>query len=229
MKIGYLLLDIGTVLFPMLLSFDKNVQYYKKWKYVFLASLIISVPFIIWDVFFTGLGVWGFNSEFLTEIQLSNLPIEEIIFFFVVPFACIFIYECCKFYFREVSFRHLNNFLVMALIVLNGIVLYYGRFGLYTMFSTISFFLSLMFWMMNKTLKYIGVSFFLSMIPFLLMNGVLTGGITENPIVWYYNMENSGLRLYTIPFEDILYSFSLIVSNIIVFELLQDKLFKKNR
>ncbi|MCB0692582.1 MAG: lycopene cyclase domain-containing protein, partial [Saprospiraceae bacterium] len=54
-------------------------------------------------------------------------------------------------------------------------------------------------------------------------NGILTGCCTPEPIVWYNNQENLGIRLGSIPIEDSLYGFVLIISNIILFEIFERK------
>ena len=42
------------------------------------------------------------------------------------------------------------------------------------------------------------------------MNGLLTGSFIVDEIVWYNNNHNLGLRIGTIPFEDIFYGFSML-------------------
>jgi lycopene cyclase domain-containing protein len=46
------------------------------------------------------------------------------------------------------------------------------------------------------------------------VNGVLTGWLLPEPIVWYDNTQNLGIRLNTIPIEDSMYLlfFLLIVT-----------------
>ena len=82
----YLYLIIGIPLFPLLLSFDKRVHFVSNWKWAVMASFLVAIPFLIWDWFFTSQSIWGFNENYLVGINLINLPIEEVSFFFVVPF-----------------------------------------------------------------------------------------------------------------------------------------------
>jgi hypothetical protein len=61
------------------------------------------------------------------------------------------------------------------------------------------------------------------LIPFFFVNGILTGAVSELPIVSQNNKENLGLRLVTIPLEDIGYAFSMLFGNLMVFEFLNKK------
>src|ERR1017187_1219286 len=88
---------------PLTLSFDKKVAFYKKWKYLFPAMIIPALFYIAWDIFFTSEGVWYFNEKYITGIKIVNLPLEEVLFFLMVPYCCVFIYECIRCYFPGIK------------------------------------------------------------------------------------------------------------------------------
>ena len=54
------------------------------------------------------------------------------------------------------------------------------------------------------------ISFLIILIPFFIVNGVLTGSFIAEPVVWYNDIENLGIRLFTIPVEDIGYAFNML-------------------
>ncbi len=58
------------------------------------------------------------------------------------------------------------------------------------------------------------------LIPFLLVNGILTGSFIEGEVVWYNEKEIQGIRIATIPFEDVFYGMLLLLCNISIFEWL---------
>ena len=58
------------------------------------------------------------------------------------------------------------------------------------------------------------------MLPFFIVNGVLTGTGLENPIV-NYNPENfMGIRILTVPLEDAVYGYNMIALNLLLFNYL---------
>jgi lycopene cyclase domain-containing protein len=61
------------------------------------------------------------------------------------------------------------------------------------------------------------------LIPFVIVNGILTGSWIEAPIVSYNPAENMGIRLLTIPVEDIFYGFEMILLNIYFMHLFEKK------
>lgn len=224
----YLLLDCLTVIFPIVLSFDKKVAFYKSWKHLVFGFLLVGIPFILWDIWFTEIGVWGFNADYLTGIEIINLPIEEILFFVVVPFACTFIYACVKAYFPKLKLTGFNQMFYAAIIIYAVVLLILGWGGLYTTIASVLAILIIPLIRKSKLdLMKLPLAFLISLLPFFLVNGILTGSFIDNPVVWYNDSENAGIRLFTIPVEDVVYGWTLIAGNIIVFEYFLSRKVKK--
>jgi lycopene cyclase domain-containing protein len=56
------------------------------------------------------------------------------------------------------------------------------------------------------------------MIPFLIVNGILTGTGLEKPVVRYNPNEMIGLRLLSIPVEDVFYGLLMLIGSVLLFE-----------
>lgn len=219
----YLLLNLAAIAVPLLLSFDRKVQFYRRWPYLFPAILIVGTPFVLWDIHFANSGYWGFNERYLTGMELFGLPLAEVLFFFTVPYACIFIYETLGAYWGD-RIRHMPLEYALWILIAGAAVLFFAFPGrIYTMTATLpaaAVAAGLLIFRPVYT-RQLTAAFLVSVIPFLLMNGILTGTGLPEPVVWYSGEVFSGLRIGTIPFEDNFYSFSLIALNIIVMEALR--------
>lgn len=181
----------------------------------------MSLLFVPWDVWFTSKEVWGFNEQYITGIRIANLPVEECLFFIVVPFACAFIYEVLNLFLPNSPLKPAQDKITAALILLSFVlsVLFVDRIYTFTTFSLLCLFLV---WhlLINKS-DYLGqfyLAFLIIQIPFILVNGALTGLFTKDPIVWYNNAENLNLRLLTIPVDDMGYNMLMLLIVITVLE-----------
>lgn len=226
MKLLYLLINCFSAIVPVIFSFHPKLKFYKNFKSFFGAVILSAAVFIIWDINFTKLGVWGFNENYITGIYLYNLPIEEILFFFCIPFACVFTYHCLNLFFTISWKSRTEHYFVIT----TSIILLIAGIYFYNKLYTASTFISLA--ILLPTLKYIVRVNWLAklvtiypvlLIPFLIVNGILTGSGLDEPVVWYNNEENSGFRLLTIPLEDFFYGFELILLNIFFYEYFKNK------
>ncbi len=62
------------------------------------------------------------------------------------------------------------------------------------------------------------------LIPFFIVNGILTGTGLEEPVVWYNDSRNLGIRLLSIPIEDVVYGFEMILLTIFFYAFYVKKL-----
>lgn len=67
------------------------------------------------------------------------------------------------------------------------------------------------------------ISFLLILVPFAVVNGILTGSFIDEPVVFYNNAENLGIRLGTIPVEDIGYAFSMLLMTLVLMDKTENK------
>ncbi|RYD79788.1 MAG: lycopene cyclase domain-containing protein [Sphingobacteriales bacterium] len=219
-KYTYLLLNLASVFFPFILSFDNKVAFYKQWKYLFPAAIITAFFFLVWDYFFTISGVWQFNERYILGIKILSLPIEEWLFFFTVPYACVFIYEVLPKYFKSPFSHKLAKifFQILGISLFICGAVFIGRVYTSTVFIfTALFILLCLAWLKIPHLGYFLLAYLVQIIPFLIVNGILT----SLPVVIYNNQENLGLRIYTIPAEDTIYSLLLLLMNVAFFEFLR--------
>jgi lycopene cyclase domain-containing protein len=229
MPYTYLLVDVGAAIVPFLFSFHPKLRFNKQFGAFAVGNIIASIVFLIWDGIFTAKGVWGFNPRYVMGIYVYNMPLEELLFFICIPFACTFTYHCLA-QFHDLSWkRGIEKPVVTVLailLLLTGFV-YIDR--LYTSVSFIStavLLLALIFvFKVNWLARFLSV-YIVLLLPFFIVNGILTGSGLEEPVVWYNNNENLGIRMFTIPFEDIFYGLEMMLLNLFFYERYRGKLFK---
>lgn len=88
---------------PLILSFYPPLKFYSNLKALFLAVLWVLIIFGGWDVWATYRGHWSFNPDSIWGIKLLNLPLEEVAFFIVIPFCCIFSWEVALFFKKKLK------------------------------------------------------------------------------------------------------------------------------
>lgn len=206
---------------PFFLSFDGKVAFYKSFLPLILAILPVSLFFIVWDIAFTALGVWGFNEKYITGISFAGLPLGEYLFFIVIPYCCLFIYEVIKAYFPNQKWESLtqpiSNFLIGFAVVIA--ITYYDR--IYTVFNFSLLALTVMYFSKKNRAHWLGQFYFafaIVCIPFLIINGILTGTFLAEEVVWYSSKSIIGLRVGTIPIEDFFYALLQILLTTALFE-----------
>nr|WP_284041445.1 lycopene cyclase domain-containing protein [Polaribacter sp. Z014] len=216
-----MLLNLGSISIPLLYSFEKKMRFIKHWKAVFLSLILISIVFLIWDAIFTANGVWGFNPDYHLNFLLFGMPIDEWMFFICIPYASLFIHYSLE-YFKPkllISEKFTKSITLFFIVILLPVI-FLNTDKAYTFVNYIFllFVLVIGFFFGLKQLQRFYISFLIILIPFFIVNGVLTGTGIDEPIVWYNNAENLGIRLLTIPIEDVGYAFTMIFGNVLLIE-----------
>ncbi|NDP22145.1 MAG: lycopene cyclase domain-containing protein [Paludibacter sp.] len=210
----YSILLLSSIAVPLALSFDKKLRFYKQWKYLFPSIIVVAILYIAVDVWFTKIGVWGFNNRYYSQNTLFGLPVEEWLFFMAIPYASIFLHDSIVLYFNKFRIKQKSaNVLSVFLLVLSVLLLLFNFDKAYTvyMLTTTIAVLILSFFDSSETTSRFYLTFLIILLPFIAVNAILTGSFIAEPVVWYNNGENLGIRFLTIPIEDFGYAFSLIL------------------
>ncbi|HLV13575.1 MAG TPA: lycopene cyclase domain-containing protein [Xanthomarina sp.] len=219
----YLWINILSVIGTLLFSFDKKVRFYTLWKTLFPAILIVGSIFITCSVYFTDIGVWGFNSSSLSGLLFFNLPIEECLFLLTIPFVFVFLYEVIKVYFpkfRPIHFSYYFSLLFTLTAVLLAIIYRDNQYTFVTLLTAGIINWIIYFGYTPRWYPYFIITFFILLLPLFFINGMLTVSMIYSPIIWYNESAIIGFRIFNIPMEQIFYNFSLFFSVVVVHEYL---------
>ncbi len=239
-KYVYLLVDLFCLSGPFFLSFHKSVAFYKNFKPLFVGLLAMFAIYLPWDILFTHWGIWNFNPTYTMQSRWFLLPIEEWLFFVAVPFACVFTFECVR-YFKKTApskrFTQISSFSVLAI---SAVLCVFAAFEelWYTFSATLLCSTLLLFHIQRRSefLGYFLFAWFILLIPFYISNGILTGlhfyeydlvntsqvEITE-AIVRYNNQFNLGIRIWSVPLEDFFYGLAMILLVLTPYEYFREK------
>lgn len=220
----YFWLDILSISVPLLVSFHPRIRLHHYWKSLFSAIALSMIPFIIWDIYFTINKYWGFNPDYLSQTYILHLPVEEWLFFICVPYACVFTHEALMVLTKNAHLTTKTTKIITVLLLLVfGLVLAFHFDLAYTAVNMIfGIIILLLAYRYNPgLLSSFYLTFLVMLIPFFIVNGILTGTGIENEVVWYNNDENLGIRMLTIPIEDSVFAFSLILLNLLLFKKLK--------
>ncbi|MDQ3021518.1 MAG: lycopene cyclase domain-containing protein [Bacteroidota bacterium] len=213
----YLLINILIVVIPLALSYETKVKFYKKFTNVAFAVFTVGGMLIIWDMIAVRRGDWSFNKNYLINMNVLDLPIEEIFFFITVPFSVLFIYESLKYYLAD-KIYNVNKIIILITACSFFIlaIIYIDKNYTATVFIVCGILLISIFFMQFLIIsKIFLLTLLISVIPFLIINYFLT----SLPVVVYNPEAILGIRILTIPVEDFFYSFSMITGWLLAYKL----------
>lgn len=90
----YLLVMAGCLLVTLPLEFVLNARVYRRWRLLLWSLLPVAAVFVVWDVIAIARGHWWYSPRYTTGILLpGGLPLEELVFFLVIPVCGLLTYE----------------------------------------------------------------------------------------------------------------------------------------
>lgn len=224
MHYTYILIDFLTVVVCFAFSFHPKIRFDKHFLAFLKASVLVAVPFIIWDALFTKFGIWWFNTDYTLGLTIFGLPIEEGLFFICIPFACVFTFFCLDKFFKLDWANAFNNTIVFVSVIvcILSALLFHDK--MYTFVTAVAATLVLVYLHFIANVEWIGKAslvYLILMLGFFPVNGILTGSGLPSAVVNYNLNEFLGIRMFTIPIEDAVYGYSQFLLVLYFFKMFQ--------
>lgn len=222
----YVLINLGSISIPFFAGFDKRLQFQKQWRFLFPAMLLTMLVFIPWDMVKTQHGVWGFNPRYLLGYYIGNLPVEEWAFFIAIPYACLFTYHSLNYLVKKDYLGPFAKYITLLLGIVLLVIGFLNTGRLYTSVTFIGTGAFLVLHLLIVKASYLGrfyLMYVVTLIPFFIVNGLLTGSWIPDEVVYYDNMQNLGIRIGTIPIEDMVYGLLMLLMNVTWYEFFKHR------
>ena len=188
-----------------------------------VAILLPGLAFIIWDQLVTGY-FWWFNETYVTGLRVFRLPVEEVMFFFTVPFASLVLWVNL----RSVAGTGPGLFHWLHLLVPS---LFLATAALFLLVKRYYTFMACLFWSLSLfadsfagTNLFCMPSFQWFLAALFILTFAFNGYLTGRPVILYNNAVKTNFNIWTIPVESFLYGFSLVLLVCILYERLKNVL-----
>ncbi|OHD10885.1 MAG: hypothetical protein A2Z96_03975 [Spirochaetes bacterium GWB1_48_6] len=218
-KWAYVLIPSLAVLVPLILSFDEKVGFYQFFIPYLISTTLVGLLYLIWDALVVIKGHWKFNDDFVGTWRFFHLPLGEYLFFFFIPYSCLFLYEVGRAYFGSfIVFPWIGMISQIISIIILGLAFIYRKKG-YSFLALVS--VALFFQLQGIFFPELLGSFdFLFFIGFSTLGFLLVDGIyTSLPTIFYNPQSYWNIRIFSIPLEDFLYNLSHLGLILIVYLL----------
>lgn len=90
----YLLVMAGCVVVTLPLEVLLGARVYSRWRRLLLTLVPVLAVFVMWDVLAIHARFWSYRH--LTGLRIGDLPIEELVFFVVIPTCSILTFEAVR-------------------------------------------------------------------------------------------------------------------------------------
>lgn len=211
MAAEYLLFDLLCLAGPATIGLTRRFRTLAPPRVMVFAIAWVIVPYVVWDALVAGRH-WFFNPSYTLGIDLFGLPIEEVLFFVAIPYACLFSWETIVggSAARPRRGGALAYPLVIGTLLALAVTAWVG-FGLeYTALALGALALTLALDHALGTRLLMMPRAWLMVLLTLAFTGVFNGYLTARPVVTYGEAYQLGVRIGTIPVEDFIYGLGLV-------------------
>jgi lycopene cyclase domain-containing protein len=95
--LAYLSVLVGCLAAALWLEPVLKVNVLRRWRRLLLTLLPVVLVFVVWDLLAIAAGHWRFDRGQTTGILLpGGLPLDEVLFFVVVPVCAILGFEAVR-------------------------------------------------------------------------------------------------------------------------------------
>jgi lycopene cyclase domain-containing protein len=147
-------------------------------------------------------------------------------FFIAIPYACLFTFHSLNYLVKK---DYLGKYAGGITLVLAVFLLVIGLMNTGRLYTSVTFIATGSFLLFQRFVirgEYMGrfyLMYTVTLIPFFIVNGLLTGSFIPEEVVYYDNAQNLGIRIGTIPVEDMVYGLLMLLMNVTWFEFLKKR------
>lgn len=89
----YLAVLVLCLVFTAPLEWFFGARVYARWRRTAVAVAVGAAPFVVWDYLAIRAGDWAISPRHTLGVMIGAFPIEELLFFVVIPLCALLTYE----------------------------------------------------------------------------------------------------------------------------------------
>jgi len=95
-RFTYLGVLLAALLGASWLEVVLHTRVFARWRRLLLTLAPVVAVFVVWDLYAIARGQWTFDPRRTTGVLLGRLPLEELLFFVVIPICSVLTLEAVR-------------------------------------------------------------------------------------------------------------------------------------